>query len=657
MPAEEEQARAYHATKKAFESRTRHIFPYVVEVSIDGGCCWSSASEQAPKARVLFANFPQRVTHVTPNNIAVEGGDSFGAVHEMMAARLTACANLDEGSEEFNVYVPDALEREHGFSYSVFVPAKIVTVERGNAERGRGGDGLANSGEGHTLAVQCVSPALDPTVLENFDTFVDVGLNGVHFTDRPQSLRVLDVQVLGISPDVGSGDRQTKVHIQANECFESENTAVLLRFPDGTEEILPAHVDLESQRISFWMPPKKSPQHPRPDKELADVADEVSNDSSEKAVSEETNKRSSASFNERTRCGAPDSPSASQVEDGLAPSNQSDHEDQIFVFLSFNGQVFSRQPAVFTHYCRDLCAQYVFAYTISENGDFFEADLDNVLSPHTHIVVSVQSAIASNSAQVRLTLLRSGNPAARDFLSCLHDEMPPLSAAASPTDADNDMPSHTSSAQEVPSPAEEAVYRVIYLDAQIDLEPQPLTLMPDPNRSKRKPGGARVMDNQRGKSGPGAAGSAGRAKAKTASGGGTATPGAANVAGGGQEGKSPPPGLGGPREQTGSSGGRNAAFVGGAAARGRRREKTENAGPDGADEKSRDPTLAFITPELTLPALTVEEQQAEAPEEFVFAVCDISLDGQRFIPVKEARVLRLQCSVDTNRQSAHVQVI
>ncbi|KEP60532.1 UNVERIFIED_CONTAM: hypothetical protein HHA_307590 [Hammondia hammondi] len=514
--------------------------------------------------------------------------DSFGSVHEMMLGRVTqACSDFDGGSGGSRAY--NELEVESDFSYSVFVPAKIVTVKRDSAEEEQGvGEQHRSKKKGkQTFAIQCVSPRLDPMVLNDFDTFVDVGLNGVHFTEKPKSLRVVDVHVLGISPD---------------------------------------------QRLLSG-----------PEKDHAGVIDEVSKFSTEPVVSDEAIGCISLSNDEKTS-GGHNSPIACQADGGFVPSNQADHEGQISVFLSFNGQVFSRQPAVFTHYSPDLCTQHVVAYTISENGDLFDVDLDNVMSPQTHIVVSVQSAIASNSAQVRLIILRSGNPAARDFLACLHDEMSPVAAVSSSTDTDNYTPSNMSSAHEVASPPEQAVDRVLYLPAVIDVDPQPLTLLPDPNRVKRKPAGSRATDNQRGKAGFGAANSAGvRAKAKAVPGGGAGIPGMANFTGGGQEGKTPAVGLGGPREQTGSSAGRSATSSGGPAVRSRRREKAENAVLEAADEKTRDPTLTFVTPELTLPALTLEEEQVETSEDFVFVVCSVSLDGQRFIPVNEARVLRLQC--------------
>ncbi|EPT27504.1 hypothetical protein TGME49_307590 [Toxoplasma gondii ME49] len=562
--------------------------------------------------------------------------DSFGSLHEMMLGRVRqACSYFDGGSGGLRSYMLDELEMEPDFSYSVFVPAKIVTVKRDNAEEERGvGEQHGSKTKGkQTFAIQCVSPRLEPMVLNDFDTFIDVGLNGVHFTERPKSLRVVDIHILGISPDVGSSDRRTRVQIEANECFESENTVVLLRYPDATEDVLPAHVDTKSHRISFWMPPKKPSQRlpTGPGKDPAGVIDEVSKFSTEPVVSDEAS-------------GGHNSPIAHEADGGFVPSNQVDHKGQISVFLSFNGQVFSRQPAVFTYYSPDLCTQHVIAYTISENGDLFDVDLDNVMSPQTHIVVSVQSAIASNSAQVRLTILRSGNPAARDFLSCLHDEMSPVAAVSSSTDTDNYTPSTMSSAHEVASPPEQAVERVLYLPAVIDVDPQPLTLLPDPNRVKRKPAGSRATDSQRGKAGSATANSAGaRAKTKAVPGGGAGIPGMANFTGGGQEGKTPAVGLGGPREQTGSAAGRNATSSGGPTLRARRREKAENSGLEAADEKPRDPTLTFVTPELTFPALTLEEEQVETSEDFVFAVCSVSLDGQRFIPVNEARILRLQC--------------
>ncbi|KFG59198.1 hypothetical protein TGRUB_307590 [Toxoplasma gondii RUB] len=504
--------------------------------------------------------------------------DSFGSLHEMMLGRVRqACSYFDGGSGGLRAYMLDELEMEPDFSYSVFVPAKIVTVKRDNAEEERGvGEQHGSKTKGkQTFAIQCVSPRLEPMVLKDFDTFIDVGLNGVHFTERPKSLRVVDIHILGISPDQ--------------------------RLPTG------------------------------PGKDPAGVIDEVSKFSTEPVVSDEAS-------------GGHNSPIAHEADGGFVPSNQVDHKGQISVFLSFNGQVFSRQPAVFTYYSPDLCTQHVIAYTISENGDLFDVDLDNVMSPQTHIVVSVQSAIASNSAQVRLTILRSGNPAARDFLSCLHDEMSPVAAVSSSTDTDNYTPSTMSSAHEVASPPEQAVERVLYLPAVIDVDPQPLTLLPDPNRVKRKPAGSRATDSQRGKAGSATANSAGaRAKTKAVPGGGAGIPGMANFTGGSQEGKTPAVGLGGPREQTGSSAGRNATSSGGPTLRARRREKAENSGLEAADEKPRDPTLTFVTPELTFPALTLEEEQVETSEDFVFAVCSVSLDGQRFIPVNEARILRLQC--------------
>lgn len=53
--------------------------------------------------------------------------------------------------------------------------------------------------------------------------------------------------------------------------------------------------------------------------------------------------------------------------------------------------------------------------------------------------------------------------------------------------------------------------------------------------------------------------------------------------------------------------------------------------------------MQVLTPPLALPPLTLEEEQQAVPDDFVLAVFDISLDGQRFIRVKDARLLRLQC--------------
>lgn len=64
--------------------------------------------------------------------------------------------------------------------------------------------------------------------------------------------------MLGLVPNVGSSDRATKVYIGASECFESDDTCVLLRYFDGSEEILPARLDSETQQIVCFLPPQKS---------------------------------------------------------------------------------------------------------------------------------------------------------------------------------------------------------------------------------------------------------------------------------------------------------------------------------------------------------------------------------------------------------------
>ncbi|PFH31576.1 hypothetical protein BESB_025500 [Besnoitia besnoiti] len=720
-PEEEQETRALYATKKAFDNSAHHIFPYHVEVSIDGGCCWSMAEQDVPRAVVLFANFPRRVTHVTPNNISVDGGvslrifldylppgapedelvvrftcvrrggasaissqsaralanpalfptvlsqsppsralsctlpgschsllhralsshdddraaslagrptphadaTSFGAASAAAACRKWAC-HTDVGragrrlprcaSEScLDWYTKSAQEgdtteaqgREEELSYSIFVPARIVIApSRADEATSPLVEDSAEKGK-PTLAVQCLSPALDETVLNEFDTFVDVGLNGVHFTESPQRLHVVDVQILGIYPDVGSSVRETLVHIQANDCFESEDAVVLLRFPDATEQVLPAHVDVESHRISFVMPPAiTAPARVLAEQEGAGASGQVV-DAATRSPRDDSQwngnmKGQLHPTSYESSDGVRDVDETPPGEDSVESFGRPPPAGHVSVFLSFNGQVFSRSAARFTHYCEDVFTANAVAYTVSENGDHFEAELDTVLAPQTRVVVSLPFAVASNSAQARLTVLRACCPSASEFLRRLNDDAAPSSPAGGAATADGDRLalSSTGATNDVDTLSEEAIDRVLFLPATIDMNPQPLALLPDPNRSKRKPlGSGRAIESQRGRAGASNA-TAGRAKAKAATGGGSGAPHLAPAgAGTGPETKSVSPGLGGSRETSGGAAGRSVVSAAGGAPRAKTRgEKADGARPESAEESVQTPTLTVYPP-------------------------------------------------------------
>ncbi|PHJ21015.1 hypothetical protein CSUI_005147 [Cystoisospora suis] len=645
------------------------------------------------QARVLFANFPQRVERIMPNNVAINGGLSLtifldfiplGLPEDELVVKFTCVRQLparsvgtsasDRHSDCLSVSKSPASSPPFTPRRSSYVPLRdavespprrraVIAVEA-TSPKDESGREHAGKRAPETLAVQCISPALDEMVLEDFETFVDVALNGIHFTGQPHRLRVVDIKVMGVVPSVGSSDRATKVYIQASECFESDDTSVLLRYSDDTEEILPAHLDAATQQVYFFLPPQKALNHAA----IGQVADDLPADNGSHRLTQwsgnmETQpgekprsiKNESSNSSELVTGTSQSGSASSCTPEGEALPSETDTTNQVSVFLSFNRQVFSQNAAIFTYYRSDLTTASVLAYTVSETGELFEADLEGTLAPQTHLVVYLQSGIATNSAKVRLTLLHP-SPAASAFLaSCAQDELLPNQAQSralmpggetvcqSPHGMTDGALGVATSADDAPEIPHEAVAKVIYLDADVVLNREPLMLLPDPSRTKKKTGVPRggAGDGQRGKAGmPQGTKNKSGGKATTPGGGSAVAAGPAGNAGS-ERGEAK--GGGGANNRDFGRGGVPSGGAGGATAKTKKSEKSDGTSPDNADENRNNSSLEVVTPSLSLPPLTPEEEQQAVPDDTVLAAFDISLDGQRFIRVKEARILRLQC--------------
>lgn len=296
---------------------------------------------------------------------------------------------------------------------------------------------------------------------------------------------------------------------------------------------------------------------------------------------------------------------SSSTPEGEAVSTEIDTTNQVSVFLSFNRQVFSRNAAVFTYYRSDITTSNVLAYTVSEAGELFEADLEGTLAPQTHVVVYVQSAIATNSARVRLTLLRP-SPTAHAFLaSFAQDDGPPnqtqsrvpvpSSETVSPglhgaVDGITGVAPRAAFLDDAPEVPHEAVERVIYLDAEVVLNREPLTLLPDPSRTKKKAGaprGGAGGDGQRGKSGvpQGTKTKSGNKAAAVGGGSGVAAPSAGNTA------TEKETKAGGVNNRDYGRGGAPAGGPAGAATKAKKAEKSDGVRPDSADENKNNSSL------------------------------------------------------------------